>query len=86
MVGLGRLLLAIQLMQPWVDDWSRLIGSLWAAEGADVGAVVLPQHNASLWDFATSESCAVPGFSNSSLCQLLLAFSTLQCFEAEVWP
>lgn len=29
-----------QHTQTWVCDWSLLIGSLWAAEGADVGAVI----------------------------------------------
>lgn len=36
-----------QPTQPWVDDWSLLIGSLWAAEGADVGAVI-SAHNTML--------------------------------------
>lgn len=51
-----------------------------------MGAVIsAPNTMLLLWDFATSGSfCAASGLSNSSLCQLFPAFSTLQCCEVSL--
>lgn len=76
MVGLGRLVLH-NLGCVTAECSLGFCGQL---RGPDVGAVIsAPKHNASLWDFCNQWIflCS-PGLSNSSLCQLLPAFSTLQ--------